>query len=325
MTSILLTTAFRISAALTLAVLVCFSARAQDYPGGVIRIISPHPAGVATDILGRVIAAKMSEGLGQPVILENRPGANGMVAARMVSKAPPDGYILHITTGAHIANAHVAKDLGYDVLADFEPVTQLAASYGLALITNLPVDSVAELIKLAKAKPGQLSYATNGVGNITHVAGLLFDARTGTKTLPVAYNTPNLTTDVMSGTVSMTFFSIAAATPLVSSGKIKALAVTGTRRSPNLPDTPTLQELGVRDYEVTGYFGFLFPAKTPRDRIEKIYRESLKALATAEVKRLMERGGMYPVGSMPAEFGEFLKKDFDYQGKLMEEIGLKVK
>jgi tripartite-type tricarboxylate transporter receptor subunit TctC len=320
-----MTTAFRLSAALALAGLASFSAGAQDYPSAVMRMISPHPTGVATDILGRVLAEQMSKGLGQPVILENRPGANGMVAARMVSKAPPDGYTLHITTGAHIANAHVAKDLGYDVLADFEPVTQLAASYGLALITSLAVDSVAELIKLAKAKPGQLSYATNGVGNITHVAGLLFDARTGTKTLPVAYNTPNLTTDVMSGAVSMTFFSIAAATPLVSSRKVKALAVTGTRRSPNLPDTPTLQELGVRDYEVTGYFGFLFPAKTPRDRIEKIYQESLKALDTAEVKRIMERGGMYPVGSAPAEFAAFLKRDFEYQGKLMEEIGLKVK
>jgi tripartite-type tricarboxylate transporter receptor subunit TctC len=315
----------RLLSAATLAGLVCFSALAQEYPSAVIRMVSPHPTGVATDILGRAIAAKMSEELGQTVIVENRPGANGMVAARMVSKAPPDGYTLHITSGAHIANAHVAKDLGYDVLTDFEPVTQLAASYGLALITSLPVDSVADLVKLAKSKPGQLSYATNGVGNITHVAGLLFDARTGTKTMPVAYNTPNLTTDVMSGAVSMTFFSIAAATPLVSSGKVKALAVTGTRRSPNLPDTPTLQELGVKEFEVTGYFGFLFPARTPRDRIEKIHQASLKALGAPEVKRIMERGGMYPVGSAPAEFGEFLRKDFEYQGKLLEEIGLKVK
>lgn len=311
-------------AALAVAALVTSGARAQDYPSRVIRIISPHPVSVATDILGRAIAAKMSEGLGQAVIVENRPGANGIIATRLVANAAPDGYTLLITTGAHIANAHVAKNLGYDVIKDFAPVTQLAASYGLALITNLPVNSVPELIELAKKRPGQLSYATNGVGNITHVAGLLFEARTGTKMLAVHYNTPNLTSDVMSGTVDMTFFSTAGAGPLVSSRKIKGLAVTGTRRSPTLPGTQTLQELGLRDYDVTGYFGFLFPANTPRDRIERIYRESIKALATPELKRVMDMAGMYPVGSAPDEFDAFLKKDFEYQEKLMGEIGLKV-
>jgi len=311
-------------AALAVAAMVAWDAGAQDYPSGLIRIISPHPVGVATDILGRAMAAKMSESLGQPIILENRPGANGIVAARLVAKAAPDGYTLHITTGAHIANAFVAKDLGYDVIRDFAPVTQLAASYGLALITNLPANSVAELVELAKKRPGQLSYATNGVGNVTHVAGLMFEARTGTRMVAVPYNTPNLTSDVVSGTVDMTFFSTAGAGPLVNAGKIKALAVTGTRRSPNLPSTPTLQELGYKDYDVTGYFGFLFPANTPRDRIERIHRESVKALATPELKRIMTTAGMYVVGSTPDEFDAFLRKDYEYQGRLMEEIGLKV-
>src|SRR5215213_3106622 len=141
----------------------------EDYPTRLIRIVSPHPAGVATDVLGRALAQRLTETLGQPVIVENRPGANGMVAAAAIAKAAPDGYTLHITSGAHIANGHVSKELSYDVLRDFAPVTQLAASYGLALITNLPVSSVAELVALAKTKPGQLTYATNGVGNITHV------------------------------------------------------------------------------------------------------------------------------------------------------------
>src|SRR4029078_8462636 len=132
-----------------------------------------------------------------------------------------------VTGGAHIANAFVAKTLPFDVLKDFAPVTQLAASYGLALVTNLPVNSVADLIALAKPKPGKLTYATNGVGNITHVAGLLFDARTGTQMVAVPYNTPNLTTDVMTGTVDLTFYSIAAAGPLVADGKLNALAGTG--------------------------------------------------------------------------------------------------
>lgn len=310
-------------AVLAITALAASSAVAQDYPSSLIRIVSPHPVGVATDILGRVIAQKLNENLGQAVIVENRPGANGIVAAGQIAKAAPDGYTLHITTGAHIANAFVAKDLSYDVIKDFAPVTQLAASYGLALITNLPVNSVAELVELSKKK--QHSYATNGVGNITHVAGLLFEARTGTKMLAVPYNTPNLTSDVMTGTVDMTFFSIAAAAPLVNGGKIKALAVTGSRRSPALPNTPTLQELGYKDYDVTGWFGLLFPAGTAQDRIEKIHRESLKALATPEVKRVIDVGGFYAVGSTPVEFATFLSKDYDYQGRLMSELGLKAK
>ena len=157
---------------------------------------------------------------------------------------------------------------------------------GLALVTNLPVNSVAELIALAKSKPGKLTYATNGVGNITHVAGLLFDARTGTQMLAVPYNTPNLTTDVMTGTVDLTFYSIAAAGPLVNGGKIKALAVTGSRRAPALPDTPTLQELGYKDFDVTSWFGLLFPARTPQDSIDRFHARSEGAGRAGDRPRL---------------------------------------
>lgn len=287
-------------------------------------MISPHPVGVATDVIGRALALKLQDQIGQAVVVENHPGADGIIAEGMVAKAVPDGYTLLITSGAHIANAFVSRKLTFDVLKDFAPVTQLAASYGLVLITNLPVKSVPDLIELAKKKSGQLTYATNGLGNITDIAGRLFQAETGTKMIAVPYNTPNLTTDVMTGQVDLTFYSIAAAGPLVSSGKVKALAVTGSRRSPTLPDTPTLQELGYKDFDLTGYFGLLFPAKTPRERIELIYRESVKALATSELKRIMSISAMYPVGSSPDEFDAFLKKDFDYQGRLMDQLGLRV-
>src|SRR5262249_22137655 len=173
------------------ALAITAPAQADDYPNRTIKIVTPHPAGVATDVLGRALAVKLSADLGQPVVVENRPGANGIVADGVIAQSP--------TSGAHIANAFVNKMLPFDVMKDFAPVTQLAASYGLALVTNLPVNSVGELIALAKSKPGKLTYATNGVGNITHVAGLLFDARTGTKMVAVPYNTPNLTTDVMTG------------------------------------------------------------------------------------------------------------------------------
>jgi tripartite-type tricarboxylate transporter receptor subunit TctC len=314
------------AAPLALAIAIAaIPVHSEEYPSRGIKIISPHPPGVATDVLGRALTQRLSEALGQSVVLENRPGANGIVAAGAIAKAPPDGYTMHITSGAHIANAHVSKDLPYDVIKDFAPVTQLAASYGLALITNLPVRSIPELIQLAKSRPGQLSYATNGIGNITHIAGLLFEARTGTKMIAVPYNTPNLTTDVMSGTVDLTFYSIASASPLVKSGKIRAIAVTGPKRAPTLPDTPTLQELGYKDFDVTGYFGLMFPANAPRERIDRIYHESKRALSTPELQRVIEAAGMYAVGSTPEEFSAFLKSDFAYQARLMDEVGLRPK
>lgn len=316
---------FGLVAALIITAVAATAAAAEIYPDRTIRMISPHPVGVATDVIGRALALKLQENLGQPVVMENHPGANGIIAEGLVAKAAPDGYSLLITSGAHIANAFVTKTLPFDVIKDFAPVTMLAASYGLALVTNLPVKSVPELIALAKQKPGQLTYATNGVGNITHVAGLLFQARTGTKMIAVPYNTPNLTTDVMTGHVDLTFYSIAAAGPLVNAGKIKALAVTGSRRSPTLPDTPTLQELGYRDFDITGYFGLLFPAHTPQDRIDLIYRKSAKALDSPELKRVMDVSAMYGVGSSPSEFSAFLETDYKYQDRLMEELGLKVK
>jgi tripartite-type tricarboxylate transporter receptor subunit TctC len=300
------------------------SARAEDFPSRGIKIVSPHPPGVATDVLGRALAQKLAESFGVPVIVEDRPGANGIVAAGSVAKAEPDGYTILITSGSHIANAFTTKSLPYDVLKDFVPVTQLAASYGLALITNLPVKSVSELVALAKSKPGQLTYATNGVGNITHIAGLLFDARNGTKMTPVPYNTPNLTNDVVAGTVDMTFFSAAGAAPLVKAGKIKALAITGPRRDPDLPDVPTLQEQGYPGFDVTGYFGLLVPANTLPDRVNVIARESTKAMKSPDLQKFLAGSGMYFVDSGPEEFASFLKKDYDYQDKLMAELGLKV-
>ena len=296
------------------------AASAQDFPSRVIRIVSPHPPGIATDVLGRALAQKLNEKFGQPVVLENRTGANGMVAAASVAKADPDGYTVHITTGTHIANAFTGTKLSYDVITDFAPVTQLAASYGLALLTNLPVSSVEELVALGKQR--RLTYAMNGAGNITHIAGLLLEKRAGIEMTAVPYNTPQLTTDVMSGNVDFTFISIATAIPLVNSGKLKAIAVTGTKRAPSLAKVPTMQELGYKDFDITGWFGLLLPAKTPADRIERLYRELIAALETPELKRVMDVGGFYPVASSPEEFGRFLKSDLAFQGKLLKELGL---
>jgi tripartite-type tricarboxylate transporter receptor subunit TctC len=297
--------------------------RAEEYPNRVIRIVQPFPAGGSTDVLARGLAQKLTEYLGQSVIVEARPGANGIIGAQSVARSPADGYTLLLTTGSHTANPHVTKSLPYDAVKDFTPITQLAASYGLALITNLPVNSVQELIALGKTRP--LSYATSGNGNLTHVAGRLFEARTGLTMTAVPYNSPTLMPDTISGTVDMTFISTISAVPLVTGGQIKALAITGTKRSPGLPDTPTMAEAGVKNYDLTGYFGILFPAGVPRDRVERIYRETARALATSELKKLVEDSGLYVVGSTPDEFAAYLKQDNEYQSRLMDELGLRPK
>jgi len=312
-----------LTAALLVAAAVTTAARAETYPSGTVRIISMHPPGSVTDLLARPLAQLLTASLGQPIIVENRPGANGILATSFVAKAAPDAYTLLITSGSHIANAHVGKPLPYDPIKDFAPITQLSASYGLALITNLPVKSVAELVELAKKRPGQLTYATNGTGNVTHIAGLLLERMAGIKMIPVPYNTPALTTDVIAGTVDMAFLAVSQSAPLVKEHRIQALAVTGARRSPALPDTPTMQELGYKDFDVTGYFGLLAPANTARDRVDTIHRESVKALAAPSLRSVIDNAGQYVVGSTPEEFLEFLKRDDVYQDRLMTDLGLK--
>jgi tripartite-type tricarboxylate transporter receptor subunit TctC len=310
---------------LVLPVLGIIEAGAEQYPSRVIRIVQPFPPGGSTDVLARGLAQKLSESMGQPVVVESRPGANGIVAAQSVAKSAPDGYTMLLTTGSHTANPHTMKNLPYDALKDFAPISQLAGSYGLALLTNLPVTSVAELTALAKQKPGTLSYATAGVGNLTHVAGRLYEVRAGIEMIAVPYNTPSLIPDTISGAVSMTFNSLITAVPLVKQGQIKAIAITGDRRSPALPDTPTMSEAGVKDYALTGYFGILFPAGVPKERVARIHQETVKALASPELKRIVEQNGLYVVGSSPDEFAAYLARDHAFQGGLMDELGLNAK
>lgn len=311
--------------AMAIATCAAGAASGEEYPDRVIKIIQPFAAGGSTDVLARGLAQKLNEYLGQPVIVEARPGANGIAGTAAVAKSAPDGYTMLLTTGSFSANPHVSRSLPYDVQKDFAPITQIAGSYGLALLTSLPINSVKELIEEAKRKPGTLTYATSGVGNLTHVAGRLFEMRAGIQLIAVAYNTPTLLTDVLTGTVSMTFNSLITAVPMVEQKQLKALAITGDRRSPALPDVPTMTEAGVPNYNLTGYFGIMFPAGTPKERVERIYRESAKALATPELKRIIEINGLYTVGSTPDEFTAYLKRDYEYQGRLIDELGLRPK
>lgn len=296
-------------------------ARAAGFPDHPMRLICPFAPGVSTDVLGRAYARYVAEDLGQPMVLENRSGANGVIASTLVARAPADGYTLLFTTGSHVANAAMSSTLPYRAIEDFTGVFLAAQSYGLCLITT-KFSSLAEMVKAAKAAPGKLTYATSGVGNLTHVAGALFERAADIKMTDVPYNSPTLSTDVMGGQVDMTFISTVTAVPLLKSGKVKALATTGSRRTPSLPDVPTLQELGYKDFEVTGYFGMLGPAGMPKDIISILYRAFTKAGETKEVRDLLSESSLYPSTLDPAGFDAFLREDYAYQSKLMKELGL---
>lgn len=308
---------------LVLLAFACSPAQAQTYPDRPIRIISIHPVGITTDLLARALSQKLADEIGQSVVVENRPGANGVVATNLVAKSPADGYTMLLTSSSHVANSLLNETIPYDLIQDFNPITAICASYGLVLITNLPVKSVHELIEIGKKRP--LSYATNGAGNTTHVAGLLLAKATGIEMNAVPYNSNSMITDVMSGVVDFMFVGTVNADPLVKDGKVKALATTGPQRSKLMSDLPTFQELGFKDFDVSGYFGLLFPAGTPADRVEKIHASVLKALKSKELQTFMETSDYYTVASTPSQFKSFLQADYAQQSRILQDLGLSKK
>lgn len=297
---------------------------AAEFPTRAIRLICGFAPGTSTDVLARALAQKMSEHLGQTVVVETMPGSNGVLAATNVAKAAPDGYTIMLITGSHVGNAAIGKKLSFHPVDGFAPILLFARSYGLALISNQGATSVPELVKVAKAEPGKLTYATSGVGNITHVAGALFEKSAGIELINVPYNSPTLATDVVGRQVDMAFISAVVAVPLIKDGKVKALAMTGPKRIPALPDVPTLQELGFKDFDVTGYFGLVAPAKTPDAVIQTLYSSASKALATPEVAKLIADSGLYADPLGPVEFTSFMREDLKTQTQLMQQLGIKV-
>lgn len=298
-------------------------ATAAEFPQRPIKIITGFAPGTSTDVLARAFAKEMSEDLKQPVVVENMTGSNGVLASTNVARAQPDGYTLLFVTGSHVANAAIGKNIGYDPITDFSPVFMFAQSYGLALITSLPVSSVANLVDLAKSKRGQLTYATSGLGNITHVAGVLLQKYADISLIDVPYNSPTLATDVVGGQVDMAFISTVVAVPLVKSGRVKVLATTGDRRTPALQDTPTMQESGYKDFVLTGYFGFVAPAKLPGALSDTISGAMSRALNTATVQRVISDSGLYVAPLGPERFADFIATDFDHQKRLMQQLEMK--
>ena len=298
---------------------------ADTYPERPIRLVIPFAAGGPNDVIARPLADHMAQALGQPVVIDNRPGANGILGTAVVAKSAPDGYTLLMTTGSFTANPAVNAKTSYDALADFIPVTLLAQSFGIALMVrpDFPAKSLVDLVDMAKRAPGTLSYAHSGVGNANYVTAELFQKLAGIELIKVPYKgSSSFAPDIMSGQVTMGFLSAVIATPNVKSGLLRALATTGSERAPSLPDTPTFQELGFKEMDVTGYFGLWFPAGTPPERVRLIQREAAKAMQAPTLQKIIADSGLKAIGSTPEEFARFVARDFEWQKGIVKRIGL---
>ena len=310
-----------LSVTLTAAALASVAAEAQGYPNHPIRMVVPFSPGGTTDTPGRIIAQRLSEALGQPIIVENKPGAGSTIGTDFVAKAKPDGYTLLLTSTTHVLSPHLYKNLPYDPLKDFEPITLVASGpYVLVVNPSLPVKSVRELIALAKAQPGKIDYATSGNGSSQHLVGALFASMAGIQLNHVPYRGSGpATADLIGGQVKVGFPGTPIALPHIKSGRLRALAVTTKTRSPELPDVPTIAESGVPGYEATIWLGLLAPAGTPREIIDRLNSEVSKVLRNPEVQKSVLATGVEATSMTPEEFGRFLHSEYEMWGKVVRE------
>lgn len=299
---------------------------AQDYPSRSIRVIAPFGAGGGADIYARILAKKMSEIFQQQVMVDNRAGANGIIGTDIVAKAPPDGYTILFVTSAHAINPVIRRDLPYDTVKDFAPVS-LFTELPFFLLTNpsFPPRSVPELLALARAKPGQINYASTGVGSAQHFAGEMMKANAKIDMLHVAYKSvPAALTDVQAGAVEITFLG-PTIMPTVKAGKLRALAVTSATRSPAFPDMPTMQESGVPNYHYTTWHGVLAPRNTPKSVVARLHQAVVQAAQDPSIIKTMRSDGTDLHGNTPEQFHDFLVREigrFQELGRRMS--GLKV-
>jgi tripartite-type tricarboxylate transporter receptor subunit TctC len=271
--------------------------------------------------MARLVAERLGASFGQNVIIDNRPGANGIVGIDLVAKAPPDGHTMLITTGSFMGNIVLYKKLPYDGIRDFSPITQIARSYGLVLVVHpgVPANSVKELVALAKNRPGKLSYGSSGAGNITHLVAELFNSAAGIQIQHVPYKGSGpAMTDVLGRQIEMTFVSTVFVQPFIKDGRVRPLGLTGPERSPVLPEVPTFKEMGYPDVIMTGMYGLWFPARTPQARVNRMQGEVAKMISLPDVKAKLEELGLVGVGSTPAEFRKFIDDDIAFQARVLK-------
>ena len=310
---------------LAVAALIASAATAQTWPTQPIKFIVSQSAGGSIDIAARLIGQKLGDALGKQVVIDNRAGANGMIAGEAAARAQPDGYTFLMTSPSTLTiNQHVYRKVPYDALRDFAPVTQ-TTSIVFALVVNAasPYRSVADLVAAARQKPDAIRYASAGIGNQSHLAAEVFAAAAGAQMLHVAYKgeAPAIT-DLLGGQVDMIFGTAPALLGHVKSGKLRALAVGQPRRASAAPDVPSIAEAGYPAVSVTGWTGIVAPAGTPPAIIRRLYDEVVKVLAQADVRDTMAKAGADPVGSTPEQFGEFIRAETLKWGAAVKRAGI---
>ncbi|MDH5534520.1 MAG: tripartite tricarboxylate transporter substrate binding protein [Betaproteobacteria bacterium] len=308
------------------ALALAAGAAAQTYPAGPIRVIVPFPAGGGVDSMGRILGQKLTEALGKQIVIENRAGANGMIGSEIAAKSAKDGYTLLVNGANFVTTPSLYTKVTYDPIRDFDPVSLLSlAPNVLVAHPSLPAKSIKELIALARAKPGEVAYASSASGSTPHLAAELFKTMTGTDMLHVPYRgTGPAITALLSGEVGIMFMPTLAAVPHVQSGRITALAVTTRERLPVLPKLPTVAESGLKGYESSQWYGLLAPAGTPAEILDLLNSDTVKIMQHPEMKSRMTDSGSVAVGSTRDAFAAHLKDEFAKWAKVIKRSGAKV-
>ena len=301
-------------------------AQAPEWPSRPVRFIVPYPPGGPTDIMGRIVAQAVQGPLGQPFVVENRAGANGLIGSEQAARAAPDGSTFLVNASAHVIVPHLTPNMPIDVLADFAPVTNIAA-VPLWLVVNpaLPVRSVAEFIAYARANPGRIAYASSSQGGAPHLAGELFKLMTGTDLVHVPYRGSGPAgQDLIAGTVQAMFDSVPASAGAVRDGRLRALGVTTRNRIAPFPDLPTIAEAGVPGYEISTWYGIWAPARTPPAIIARLQQAVAAAARNPETRARFEALGAEPVADSPEDYARFVRAEYDRWGKLVRDARIKL-
>lgn len=318
----------RVALVLAVAPLACIGMAAESSPGfpnKPIRLIVPFAAGGGTDFVGRLMAQKLSDSLGQPVVVDNRAGASGTIGADIVAKAAPDGYTIGMISAEHTIVAGVRTKMPYRLASDFAPVTQSTSQFYIGVVNpSVPAQSIKELIEAIKASGGRFNFGTSQL-SVGHLAGELLKVRTGVQMTHIPYKgTGPALTDLLGGRLSLMFSTLPPALPHIKAGKLRALAITAPKRSPLLPDMPTVAESGIPGFEATGWNGFLLPARTPRPLVTRLQQEIARTLSLPDVQERYTRSVIEPVGSSPEEFGRLIVSELAKWAKVAKEAGLQV-
>ena len=316
--------AVRWGACLLVASVAQAAAPAEAYPVKAVRVVIPFAPGGGTDITGRAVAQKLGEVWGQPVLVDNRPGANGTIGAEAIARAAPDGYTIGMITSSHSVNVSLYRKLPYDLLRDLAPISQATQQpYALVVHAAVPARTVQDLIALARARPDTLNYGSSGAGGFSHLAGAAFAAQAGIRLVHVPYRggSPAMA-DVIAGQIQMLFSTLLQSQPHIKAGKLRALAVTTAKRSPAQPEVPTLVESGFPNAVMAGWYGFVGPARMPSRLIERQAAEIRRILLLPDIAERLAADGSEPVGSTPAEFARHIRSEVERWGRTLALAGI---